>query len=272
MQSGRLGGASPDGGTHLGEDGLVGGLALLGQKGDEKRRARAGQGQALFPEETGVGFGVEALHHQQGRAAHQGGNEQADAADVGEREGQGPHIVGPQFEVFPDMAGRGDDRVVAVHGPLGVGGGARGVVDPAHWEPAVVSQGRLERGQGAGVTLGELAVAHQHVAIIGGGHHGLGHGWVVESPPYRWNHQQPGPGLANHEAHLPLPVDRDDRVLDCPQSGQRRRQDERGTAVGELPRHPSVCRHTHRGQPGGYPLGGIPEAGEGHHCAVGLDG
>ena len=73
----------------------------------------------LAARKAGRGRRVERLGGQQRAPGEQGGDQPADAADVGEGEDQGGHVVGADVEALGHGQGRGHHREVGVRAPLG---------------------------------------------------------------------------------------------------------------------------------------------------------
>ncbi len=83
--------------------------------------------------------------------------------------------------------------------------------------------------------------------------------------------KQLGTGLAQGEAHLPLAVEVDDRVLDGAETGQGDGQHDGVDPGRELPRHDRSGRDAHVVEAGGDPLDPVTELAEGDRLAVGGD-
>ena len=150
----------------------------------------------------------------------------------------------------------GLDRAVGVQRALRVGGGARRVEVPAHGVVARVGR-RRERGR---VALRQRLVGDEHLertAALGRDRRGdaLGHRLEVEARPRRRHDEQLALGLARDEADLALAVDREHRVLDGAEPGQREHEELALEPRRQLPRHDVARADAVAGQPGGGPLG-----------------
>ncbi len=224
-------------------------------------RARSRQGDALLVEDAHHVVGHEGLEQQVAARGHEARDEPGDAADVGEREGQGVAVVGGHGEA-PDHALRdGVHRLVGVLRPLGLRRGARRVEEPA--DLVATSRRRRQRDL-AGIGLGERAVTGEdrHPADLGRDRRG--HRLEVEAAEGGGHHQQRGPGLADAEPDLALAEDVEDRVLGGTEAGERAHEHERLDPGRELPgddrpRTDAVVPV----QRGGDALGAVPVPPEG---------
>ena len=156
VQLGRLGGAAADHQAQRREDRPARLLALLAQVGHVEGGAPADHGGAVAVEDLeGVGGGEGLEEH--GREPHgQHRHQVVGAADVGVGEGDGPDVVGAHVEGAGETPPAGDQRLVGVLHALGIGGGARRVVDPA--DRGFGGGGPRGRcGQGGGVGFGQAA-------------------------------------------------------------------------------------------------------------------
>ena len=189
---------------------------------------------------------VEALDVDGGEAVDERAEQPADAADVREREDHGVDVVlaeQPRRSLMPTDAG--EDRAVGVLRALRVGRGARRVEVPADG----VLAGIRRRRQGRRVALGQRLVGDEHLhraarrpraarrchCAIASKSNPLHVDGTTSSFDLR---------LARDEADLALAVDREHRVLDRTQAGQREHEElrlEPGRAAATTRRRRRRC-------------------------------
>ena len=241
---------------------------LGGQVGQVERGARTSQGDAVGGQELGGPRRMEGLGGEQGAPGEQRRDQPADAADVCEGEHQGGHIIGPHVEALGHGQRRSRHREVGVGRALRVGGRARGVEEPPYGGIVRRGRGRHECGQHRRVAVGECSVDDEHRQAGPLGCELMGHGLEVEAPVDRGHDEQCSLALGGDEAHLAIPVDRDERVLACPEPAQRPDQHERFVPGGEFPAdigpdgHPVLSEQTSC-----CPQAGVTVGREGHLVA-----
>jgi hypothetical protein len=101
---------------------------------------------------------------------------------------------------------------------------------------------------------------HLELGLVGGD--AVRHRGEVGALPLGRHDQEAGLGLLRDEADLALPVDRQDRVLDRAETGERPDEDERLDPRRQLPRHWRALADPEGGEPGGGPFRGVPVLAE----------
>ena len=138
-----------------------------------------------------------------------------------------------------------DHGVVRVHDALGLAGGARAEDEQCHLVGVRTQLGQLGRVApllpggghelGPGHLLAGVAVQDQHVLQSGPAAAQLAdHGQVVEAAEFTGHHDELRGRQPHHEGDLPLTVDRDERVADRADAGDRVVQDDPLDPVRQL--------------------------------------
>ena len=160
-------------------------------------------------------------------------------------------------------------RAVGVARTLRIGHGARRVEEPAQWI-AVDAVGNDELRKGGGVALGEIGGGDEHLDGEVGGRL-LRQLLVVDTAEHAGHDHQSALALLRDERELAVAVDREDRVLDRSEAGERADEHECLEARRQHPRHTRALGDATRREPGGGPLAPRPVLGVRHGATLLVD-
>lgn len=223
---GRLRGPAAGEQTQRGNDRLPGLLALFGQEHRVERGRPARHGHAVPAVLLQGGGQREVLEHHGREAVQQQHHRVVGPGDVRVREGHRADVARGQPQRVGEAGAARDQRTVGVQHTLGVGGGARGPVDPADGGAV-----RGRAGQDGGITVGQLVVRLEDVLRV----QPVCHRGVVEAAPPARDGDVLGLRLPQREADLTVAVEGDHRRLHGADAGQREGQQGGLDPGGKLP-------------------------------------
>lgn len=242
-----------------GDDRLAGPFALFGEEHRVERGRPARHRHTVRAVVLQGGGQREVLEHHGREAVQQQHHRVVGPGDVRVREGHRAHVVGGQPQRVGEAGAARDQRAVGVQHALGVGGGARGPVDPADGG-AVGGRG----GQDGRIAVRQRVVRLEDVLRA----QPVRHRGVVEAAPLARDGEVLRLRLPQREADLTVAVEGDDRRLHGSDAGQREGQQGGLDPGGELPGDHRAGTYALAVQARRHPLGALAQLAEGQGAVL----